>query len=178
MRKGANIFPYTLQYEEAVSHIWLCNCSTLNFLIYEENSILIFSSVMSISYRVQFNEHSYHPPNPPPPPKKKCKPYFPNCETSDTVDNTFTVFFINWYSTRYVYCILYIFPTPALCHLLYSAVLYWYSQWTGKAPHTRKYRQMTCCLYYVNVHVNCSNVYLYMKRFYTIANPSLSDSMT
>ncbi len=26
-------------YEEAVSHIWLCNCSILNFLIYEENSI-------------------------------------------------------------------------------------------------------------------------------------------
>ncbi len=29
-------------YEEAVSHIWLCNCSTLNFLIYEENLIFFF----------------------------------------------------------------------------------------------------------------------------------------
>jgi hypothetical protein len=32
-------------YEEAVSHIWLCNCSTLNFLIYEENIIFFFISV-------------------------------------------------------------------------------------------------------------------------------------
>ncbi len=30
-------------YEEAVSHIWLCNCSLLNFLIYEENLIFFFS---------------------------------------------------------------------------------------------------------------------------------------
>ncbi len=29
-------------YEEAVSHIWLCNCSILNFLIYEENFIFFF----------------------------------------------------------------------------------------------------------------------------------------
>ncbi len=29
-------------YEEVVSHIWLCNCSQLNFLIYEENFILFF----------------------------------------------------------------------------------------------------------------------------------------
>ncbi len=33
MRKGFLI------HEEAVSHIWLCNCSLLNFLIYEENSV-------------------------------------------------------------------------------------------------------------------------------------------
>ncbi len=32
-------------YEEAVSHIWLCNCSTLNFLIFEENLIFFFISV-------------------------------------------------------------------------------------------------------------------------------------
>ncbi len=32
-------------YEEAVSHIWLCNCSILNFLIYEENFIFFFISV-------------------------------------------------------------------------------------------------------------------------------------
>ncbi len=29
-------------YEEAVSHIWLCNCSILNFLIYEEDFIFFF----------------------------------------------------------------------------------------------------------------------------------------
>jgi hypothetical protein len=33
-------------YEEAVSHIWLCNWSTLNFLIYEENFIFFFISVL------------------------------------------------------------------------------------------------------------------------------------
>jgi hypothetical protein len=32
-------------YEEAVSHIWLCNCSTQNFPIYEENKIFFFISV-------------------------------------------------------------------------------------------------------------------------------------
>ncbi len=45
MRKGflwgnAQIFP-----QEALSHIWLCNCSILNFLIYEENLIFFFISV-------------------------------------------------------------------------------------------------------------------------------------
>ncbi len=33
--------------EEAVSHLWLCNCSILNFLIYEENFIVFFISVES-----------------------------------------------------------------------------------------------------------------------------------
>ncbi len=28
---------YFTMYEEAVSHIWLCNCFILNFFIYEEN---------------------------------------------------------------------------------------------------------------------------------------------
>ncbi len=41
MRKGFLIYEdmgkYFPIYEEAVSHIGLCNCSTLNFLIYEEN---------------------------------------------------------------------------------------------------------------------------------------------
>ncbi len=32
----------TIYEEEAVSHIWLSNCSILNFLIYEENLILLF----------------------------------------------------------------------------------------------------------------------------------------
>jgi hypothetical protein len=33
---------YLVIYEDAVSHIWLCNCSRLNFLIYEENFLLFF----------------------------------------------------------------------------------------------------------------------------------------
>ncbi len=49
MRKGFLIYEemgiYFHIYEEAVSHIWLCNCSTLNFLIYEENLIFFFISV-------------------------------------------------------------------------------------------------------------------------------------
>ncbi len=32
-------------YEDAVRHIWLCNCSILNFLIYEENLIFFFISL-------------------------------------------------------------------------------------------------------------------------------------
>ncbi len=41
-------FPY-MRIEEAVSHIWLCNCSTLNFLLYEENLIFFFISACSPS---------------------------------------------------------------------------------------------------------------------------------
>ncbi len=36
---------YFSMYEEAVSHIWLCNLSLLNFLIYEENLIFFFIRV-------------------------------------------------------------------------------------------------------------------------------------
>jgi hypothetical protein len=32
--------------EEVVSHICLCNCSTLNFLMYEENFLFFFISVL------------------------------------------------------------------------------------------------------------------------------------
>ncbi len=32
-------------WENAVSHIWLCNCSLLNFLIYEEKFLYFFISV-------------------------------------------------------------------------------------------------------------------------------------
>ncbi len=39
------IFAHLLIYWEALHHIWLCNCSTLNFLIYEENLIFFFISV-------------------------------------------------------------------------------------------------------------------------------------
>ncbi len=44
MRKYANISPYM---RKAASHIWLCNCSTLNYLIYEENLLFFFISVES-----------------------------------------------------------------------------------------------------------------------------------
>ncbi len=51
MRKGFLIYvemrKYFPIYEETVSHIWLCNCSVLNFLIYEENLIFFFISVAS-----------------------------------------------------------------------------------------------------------------------------------
>jgi hypothetical protein len=49
MRKGFPIYEemrkYYPIYEEAVRHILLCNCSTLNFLLYEENLIIFFISV-------------------------------------------------------------------------------------------------------------------------------------
>ncbi len=38
---------YFPTYEEAVSRIWLCNCSILNFLIYEKNLIFFFISAQS-----------------------------------------------------------------------------------------------------------------------------------
>ncbi len=48
MRKGFLIYEemckYFPIYEEAGSHIWLCNCSIMNFLIYEENLIFFFIS--------------------------------------------------------------------------------------------------------------------------------------
>ncbi len=52
MRQGFLIYEemrkYFSIYEEAVSHIWLCNCSILNFLIFEENFIFFFISVRSL----------------------------------------------------------------------------------------------------------------------------------
>ncbi len=49
MRKGFLIYDemhkYLHIYEEAVSHLWLCDCSILHFLIYEENLIFCFISV-------------------------------------------------------------------------------------------------------------------------------------
>ncbi len=42
---------YFPTYEEAVSHTWLCNCSILNFLMYEENLIFFFISVMCVLAR-------------------------------------------------------------------------------------------------------------------------------
>ncbi len=53
MRKGFLIYEKMLKYfpiyEEAICHILLCNCSILNFLIYEENFILFFIGVHSFS---------------------------------------------------------------------------------------------------------------------------------
>jgi hypothetical protein len=49
MRKGFLIFEqmrkYLVTYEEAVSHIRLCNCSLMKFLIYEENCIFFLISM-------------------------------------------------------------------------------------------------------------------------------------
>ncbi len=44
--------------EEAVGHIWLCNCSILNFLIYEENLIFFLSVQLRwwLLCRVQLNK--------------------------------------------------------------------------------------------------------------------------
>jgi hypothetical protein len=49
-------------YEEAVSHIWLCNCSILNFLIYEENLIFFFISVSTdnLSQVLTFDKHLFY----------------------------------------------------------------------------------------------------------------------
>ncbi len=58
MRKGFLIYQemrkYFPIYETAVSHIWLCNCSTLNFPIYEESLIFFFISVLTISRYCSF----------------------------------------------------------------------------------------------------------------------------
>jgi hypothetical protein len=53
MRKCTNISPYMRR--PLVIHIWLCNCSILNFLIYEENLIfffinILFSSILHILF--------------------------------------------------------------------------------------------------------------------------------
>ncbi len=51
MRKGflinEEMRKYLVIYEEAVSHIWLCNRSLLDCLIYEENFVFFFISVGS-----------------------------------------------------------------------------------------------------------------------------------
>ncbi len=51
MRKGLLIYEemrkYLVIFEEAVSHIWLCNRCRLNFLIYENNLIFFFISVLT-----------------------------------------------------------------------------------------------------------------------------------
>ncbi len=56
IRRGFLIYEKMRKYfpihEEAVSHIWLCNCSIINFLIYEENLIFIFITVPLAILRV------------------------------------------------------------------------------------------------------------------------------
>ncbi len=46
---------YFLIYEEAVSHIWICNCSIMNFLIYEENLICLFYQCTRTCHTLLFN---------------------------------------------------------------------------------------------------------------------------
>ncbi len=57
MRKGFLIYDemrkYFTIYEEAVSRIWLCHRSLLNFLIYEEN--LLFFFISAIDFHEQVN---------------------------------------------------------------------------------------------------------------------------
>ncbi len=54
MRKGVLIYEemrkYFPKYDEAVSQIGLCNCSTLNFLLYEENLIFFYRCGDNVSY--------------------------------------------------------------------------------------------------------------------------------
>jgi hypothetical protein len=45
------IFAHFLRYQEALLHIWLCNCSTLNFPIYDENLIFFFISATTSKKR-------------------------------------------------------------------------------------------------------------------------------
>ncbi len=48
LQSHAQMRKYFTIYEEADSHIWGCNRSILNFLIYEENLIFFFISVSSV----------------------------------------------------------------------------------------------------------------------------------
>jgi hypothetical protein len=47
------IFAHFLIYEEALPHIWLSTCSTLNFLIYEENLIFFLISVRILVWKAR-----------------------------------------------------------------------------------------------------------------------------
>ncbi len=51
---------YLVIYEEAVSHILLCNCAIPNFLIYEENFLFFFISVLSTKINVVFKGVDLH----------------------------------------------------------------------------------------------------------------------
>jgi hypothetical protein len=72
MRKGFLIYQemprYFPIYEEAVSHIWLCNCSTLNFPIYEESLIFFFISELAIVLFCFVSHCVYRELDPLPPP--------------------------------------------------------------------------------------------------------------
>ncbi len=65
LRKGFLIYEemrkYLTIFEEAVSHIWLCNCSIMSFLIYEEKFIFFFISVPSSPYASEFASISQKP---------------------------------------------------------------------------------------------------------------------
>ncbi len=47
MRMGFLIYEGLGKYEEDISHMWLCNCSILNFLMYEKNLIFYLISAVS-----------------------------------------------------------------------------------------------------------------------------------
>ncbi len=61
MRKGFLIYEKMRKYltinEEACSHIWLCNCSILNFLIYEENLKFFFISEASKNFAANIRKN-------------------------------------------------------------------------------------------------------------------------
>ncbi len=61
MRKGflinEEIRKYLVKYEEAVSHIGLCNRSLLDFPMYEENFVFFFISVVYVDYCVMCTVH-------------------------------------------------------------------------------------------------------------------------
>ncbi len=54
IRKGFLVYEemgkYFPMYEEAVSHIWICNCSILNFLIYEDFIFYQCTCVLTYSF--------------------------------------------------------------------------------------------------------------------------------
>ncbi len=61
IRKGFLIYEemrkYLTIYEKAVSHIWLWNCSTLNFLLYEEDLIFLLVYLTWLLHPVPFIFH-------------------------------------------------------------------------------------------------------------------------
>ncbi len=61
MRKSFLIYEeirkYLVIYEEAVSHIWLCNHTLLDFLIYEENFVFLFISVVLKSLNINMSNY-------------------------------------------------------------------------------------------------------------------------
>ncbi len=51
------IFAHFLIYLEALAHIWLFNCSTLNFLIYEDIFLISVRYTLLLAFRLCFQEY-------------------------------------------------------------------------------------------------------------------------